>query len=730
MLAAKNSVIKQNICQRAPHELSAQSSSRHVNSVSFGGAKADRISSNPGDKSLEKEGKFIKTEAKKIISTDTIFNYSNSNYNSSNIIKMLRVKQEVHRDPRLGLSKEQLLTRLITMEQEYKNLKHTFETRRNQQFLSNKQIKDYKDLIEISESNIADFQDKITELNTVIQNLCRTNYSAVDLYKEVMDLAKERNKFNQLGGGQELVYSIIGRIEYFLSNSNLDISQYDHLVQENRDYVDQWEETKKQLTQLKENLSSIIPEADNKSFQSPSNFSLAQSKSHSRIVSSFIDETRCVNKDFTTWKESLLTKNPSFTSCTDNQRGKSRNFGQNTLSSKTLIETDRYNSSRHVKDQSSINQFDRKVFMTAEHQKRKLDATEDIFSEQRAKDEIERCKSTIMSFLRDYDLVCNEIVNIKELNPKIHIKNSVFEIWTQNSQKYLFEDTIYYLDQIISAHTDEFQKIERLLEDLSVMILSNQRNGNIDKGAWDLIQKIFGDKILVKILKHIDTMKRDVSASNRGNSKNSSTKINKSLMALRKWMMQLEMNVNSRDQFLIDEAEHEATQNLFVKALSMVDKLIMGNKQSNNSKSCSQTKVNESSTNKSNSEWDTKSMLGDKTIFEIDSKSGILPDFGLSKKDNYEKGDDAETIQSLCNIKRSISVGERSKKSNNNSLTKWDQQLNFIENLEWATFQCERPNKMQDVDYLNLLHMQASHLEDMILYVEDVNAELDKQNHK
>jgi hypothetical protein len=135
-------------------------------------------------------------------------------------------------------------------------------------------------------------------------------------------------------------------------------------------------------------------------------------------------------------------------------------------------------------------------------------------------------------------------------------------------------------------------------------------------------------------------------------------------------MMQLEMNVNSRDQFLIDEAEHEATQNLFVKALSMVDKLIMGYKQSNNSKSCSQTKVNESSTNKSNSEWDTKSMLGDKTIFEIDSKSGILPEFGLSKKDNYEKGDDAETIQSLCNIKRSISVGERSKISNNNSLTK------------------------------------------------------------
>lgn len=48
---------------------------------------------------------------------------------------MLRVKQEVHKDPRLSLSKEQLLTRLITVEQEYKNIKTTFENRRNQQSL-------------------------------------------------------------------------------------------------------------------------------------------------------------------------------------------------------------------------------------------------------------------------------------------------------------------------------------------------------------------------------------------------------------------------------------------------------------------------------------------------------------------------------------------------------------------------------------------------------------------
>jgi hypothetical protein len=84
---------------------------------------------------------------------------------------MLRVKQDVVKDPRLGLSKEQLLTRLITMEQEYKNLKSTFEFRRNQQYLSCKQIKDYKDLIDMSCKQMNEYVERARDSNMAIQQL-------------------------------------------------------------------------------------------------------------------------------------------------------------------------------------------------------------------------------------------------------------------------------------------------------------------------------------------------------------------------------------------------------------------------------------------------------------------------------------------------------------------------------------------------------------------------------
>lgn len=63
-----------------------------------------------------------------------------SGYSSSNIIKMLRVKQEVMKDARLNLSKEQLLTRLITTEQEYKNLKNNLDYRNTHKMLERKQV--------------------------------------------------------------------------------------------------------------------------------------------------------------------------------------------------------------------------------------------------------------------------------------------------------------------------------------------------------------------------------------------------------------------------------------------------------------------------------------------------------------------------------------------------------------------------------------------------------------
>lgn len=88
-------------------------------------------SERPEAPASQKSKKMRKIEGIKNICAEAILNYSSKNYSSSNIIKMLRVKQEVHSDPRLGLSKEQLLTRLVTVEQEYGNLKTAFETRRN-----------------------------------------------------------------------------------------------------------------------------------------------------------------------------------------------------------------------------------------------------------------------------------------------------------------------------------------------------------------------------------------------------------------------------------------------------------------------------------------------------------------------------------------------------------------------------------------------------------------------
>jgi hypothetical protein len=169
--------IKNTVGQHKKHPvINNQTTSRHMSSVSFGNTLQDRFSTKPRSKNPEKDAKFIKTDAKKTISTDSIFNYNASNYNSSNIIKMLRVKQEVTNDPRLGLSKDQLLTRLITMEQEYKNLKKTYEKRRSKQNLSNRQVKDYKELIDLSCENMVEYSNKVEELNTAIQKLCRINY--------------------------------------------------------------------------------------------------------------------------------------------------------------------------------------------------------------------------------------------------------------------------------------------------------------------------------------------------------------------------------------------------------------------------------------------------------------------------------------------------------------------------------------------------------------------------
>jgi len=114
--------------------------------------------------------------------------------------------------------------------------------------------------------------------------------------------------------------------------------------------------------------------------------------------------------------------------------------------------------------------------------------------------------------------------------------------------------------------------------------------------------------VLVKILKHVDSDTRKQKSMYKSHNKVKQAGLNKSLLALRKLMMEIELNVNSTSNFFIEETEQEITQNLFIRALSLVDKLILGSKRSQTSKSQTKVPVIEDSTNKSNSEWDTKSV--------------------------------------------------------------------------------------------------------------------------
>ena len=72
-----------------------------------------------------------------------------------------------------------------------------------------------------------------------------------------------------------------------------------------------------------------------------------------------------------------------------------------------------------------------------------------------------------------------------------------------------------------------------------------------------LIQKLFGDQVLVKILKHVDSDTRKQKSMYKSHNKVKQAGLNKSLLALRKLMMEIELNVNSTSNFFIEETEQE-----------------------------------------------------------------------------------------------------------------------------------------------------------------------------
>ena len=143
----------------------------------------------------------------------------------------------------------------------------------------------------------------------------------------------------------------------------------------------------------------------------------------------------------------------------------------------------------------------------------------------------------------------------------------------------------------------------------------------------------------------------------------------------------------------------------------------------------------EDSANKSNSEWDTKSVSWERTIFDIDSKSGGH-DITRVKNEDIDQTNDYDTVQSLWNNIRSASTENRPRQFTPNSGSKFIKTDPIIEknssklkpnpHLDNIKIK-QQANNLQESDFLNIVHMQASHLENLVLYIEDMNSELENQ---
>jgi len=141
--------------------------------------------------------------------------------------------------------------------------------------------------------------------------------------------------------------------------------------------------------------------------------------------------------------------------------------------------------------------------------------------------------NTLKNLYGNYKLLCAEILKIQKQNSSVHFSKKINEVWAQMISECVFEEALQGINEIITSQSEEYLRIEKLLENLSGMILSNQKSGVIDQEACNLIQKLFGDRILVKILKHIDINKGKQKTPNRRNNRAKGTNLNKNLMALR-----------------------------------------------------------------------------------------------------------------------------------------------------------------------------------------------------
>lgn len=140
--------------------------------------------------------------------------------------------------------------------------------------------------------------------------------------------------------------------------------------------------------------------------------------------------------------------------CTEDKAGKSRNANAGTLSSKTFAQEGKYDGSTQMKDQNSVKQFNQKVFQSAENYQKKLDTIDDILQ-----------VPEFDSGKKDFDRQRKESLDkSKVLEPSCDTKEDGFS-------------------NLSSIHptSQEYANINKLLEDLSVMILSSQKSPSIDQ---------------------------------------------------------------------------------------------------------------------------------------------------------------------------------------------------------------------------------------------------------
>lgn len=346
-------------------------------------------------------------------------------------------------------------------------------------------------------------------MNSAIQQLCKINYGAIELYKEVIDVSRERQIVNDFQSSQKLVYAIVNRIEYYLEHSNFNISDYEQMMHDNDTFFASISIEKSNLEKLRESINLESSVNESQSMNKSSNSISQQSKSHSRFLSKY-ETASCIKPefDYDVEKNTLTTDKVKIKDHSEIRNEKSRNHFKGSLSSRHNNQEITYSSVNRVKEDcvTTLKKFDKNIFMTAETQKRRTESIDK--SPVPLNIEMDALIPEFDKLISNYRGMQNEIKQMAQLDSDICIDGRILNIAHENVCVTQAKTLIEHLDTFTSNNKMTEAKIDKLLENLSIMILSKKSVNNIDQDSCEFIQKLFGDKALVKILKHIDTFNR------------------------------------------------------------------------------------------------------------------------------------------------------------------------------------------------------------------------------